>query len=116
MRMHREKLARLIASEIENQDYQGSTTPETVRFDRDLCWNYIDQGEVDFGKIADAVIAAIYGGAEKTEPSLSDWKEGDPAALGDWTHSDTEPQPAFGPGSRPVLVVSNEPTPEPSSD
>ena len=49
----RKKIARVIAADFARQDGFPAELPEN------LSWNYVDQGRVDFGEVADAVIAAL---------------------------------------------------------
>jgi hypothetical protein len=49
----REKIARVIASDFARQDGFEAELPD------DLSWDYVDQGQVNFGEVADAVIAAL---------------------------------------------------------
>jgi hypothetical protein len=51
----REKIARVIASDFARQEGIDAELPD----DFDLSWDYVDQGRVDFGEVADAVIAAL---------------------------------------------------------
>lgn len=53
----REAVARVIAADLLRQDYEPGAQPDTVTFSQGLSWSYIDQGWVDFGEIADRVIA-----------------------------------------------------------
>lgn len=53
----REKVARAVASELIRQDYcEDEIDPFPSG---ELTWRYIDQGEVDFGKIADRILATL---------------------------------------------------------
>jgi hypothetical protein len=49
----REKIARVIAADFARQEGVDAELPD------DLSWDYVDQGRVDFGEVADAVIAAL---------------------------------------------------------
>jgi hypothetical protein len=53
----REGIARSIARELSRQDY--NPVPEEMDPAWDLTWSYIDQGHVDFGQIADAILALL---------------------------------------------------------
>lgn len=53
----REAVARVIAADLLRQDHEPGAQPDTVTFSQGLSWSYIDQGWVDFGEIADRVIA-----------------------------------------------------------
>lgn len=55
--LDREAVARVIAAELCKQDYDPHADPATVFPDDTLSWSYIDQGHVDFGLIADAILA-----------------------------------------------------------
>lgn len=55
--LDREAVARVIAAELCKQDYDPHADPATVFPDDTLSWAYIDQGGVDFGLIADAILA-----------------------------------------------------------
>lgn len=53
----REKVARAVAAELIRQDYcEDEIDPFPSG---ELTWRYIDQGEVDFGKIADRILATL---------------------------------------------------------
>jgi hypothetical protein len=49
----REKIARAVAADFARQEGVDAELPD------DLSWDYVDQGRVDFGEVADAVIAAL---------------------------------------------------------
>ncbi len=53
----RERIARIIAIELIRQDHCGVSDIHDPFAEGVLTWSYIDQGEVDFGKIADAILS-----------------------------------------------------------
>lgn len=67
----REEIARIIARELIRQDF-GEISDSDDPFDAGLTWPYIDQGEVDFGKIADAILSRMAASSEG-EPEPSRW-------------------------------------------
>ena len=52
----REKVAIAVAQDLARQDDVPDWRPDGGW---DLKWGYVDQGEVDFGEIADAIIQAL---------------------------------------------------------
>ena len=58
----REEVARAIACDLMRQDYDEESDPFTAGLEGEMTWSYIDQGEVDFGQIADRILALFHPG------------------------------------------------------
>lgn len=71
---HRELVANLIAAGLAAQDGE-----DFAPLKEGLSWPYIDQGEVDFGLIADSILAAtlVYAPPEDHIPDVGKMVEGD---------------------------------------
>jgi hypothetical protein len=52
----REEIARIVARDLARQDLIDDWQPDAGW---DLTWGYVDQDHVDFGEIADAILAAL---------------------------------------------------------
>lgn len=62
----REAVARIVARDLARQDYVDDWTPDEGW---DLTWGYVDQGCVDFGEIADAILALLSSARKAPSPS-----------------------------------------------